>query len=173
MYLLASSLILISVRLPAQVSPPAPVRVPPDLKLVTRQAGIIFVGRVVSIEPLRTPPSSQVNGVQIAVQVEQGIRGARTGDLTSFREWAGLWSGGARYRVGQRLVLFLYPPSSLGFTSPVGGTAGRFTVDRNDAVVLTSAQQQVIRLALHEPPNRKILVQDFTRALRLLQEDEP
>jgi hypothetical protein len=173
MYLLAASLTLITHPVPAQVSAGRPARVRADLGQVTRQAGMILAGRIVSIEPQRTPVSGQVNCVQITVHVEQGIRGARTGDVTSFREWAGLWSGGARYRVGQRLVLFLYPPSSLGFTSPVGGTAGQLAIDRSGSVFLTSAQQQAIGVATHEDSNRMIPVEDFARALRRLQENEP
>ena len=172
MYLLAASLVLTTESLSAQVSTGTPVRVRADLKLVTRQAGKIFAGRIVSIEAERTPASGQLNSVQITVQVEQGIRGARTGDVTSFREWAGLWSGGARYRLGQRLVLFLYPLSSLGFTSPVGGSAGQLAIDRNGAVFLTSAQQQAIGIPTHES-NQMIPVRDFAQALRRLQEYEP
>lgn len=173
MYLLAASLVLTTETLPAQVGTGTPVRVRADLKLVTREAGKIFAGRIISIEAQRTPASGLLNSVQITVQVEQGILGARTGDVTSFREWAGLWSGGARYRVGQRLVLFLYPSSSLGFTSPVGGSAGQLAIDRSGAVLLTPAQQQAIGVATHEESNRMIPVRDFAHALRRLQEYQP
>jgi len=41
-------------------------------------------------------------------------------------------------------MLFLYSPSTLGLTSPVGGRLGQFTIDRESRIVLSSAQQQAI-----------------------------
>ncbi|GAC1428679.1 MAG: hypothetical protein NVS1B11_11280 [Terriglobales bacterium] len=41
-----------------------------------------------------------------------------------------------RYFVGERLLLFLYPPSKLGLTSPVGGSLGRFNLDSAGNVAL-------------------------------------
>ena len=58
---------------------------------------------------------------------------ARTVEI---KEWAGLWQSGERYRPGERVLLFLYPPSRLGLTSPVANRAGRFEVDRAGRVTL-------------------------------------
>lgn len=51
------------------------------------------------------------------------------GQSLNIREWAGLWAKGERYRTGERVLLFLYPPSRLGLTSPVGGDLGRFEIE--------------------------------------------
>jgi len=67
----------------------------------------------------------------VTFQVEQVLRGPRAGQRFSIREWPGLWVSGERYRVGQGMTLFLYPPSRVGFSSPVDGGAGRFKVDRD------------------------------------------
>jgi len=48
-----------------------------------------------------------------------------------------LWTTGERYRVGEHVFLFLYPPSKLGLTSPVAGSMGRFAVDSRNMVALT------------------------------------
>ncbi len=173
-YLLAVSLAVFVLPLCAEVGTTAPERVPADLHQMVRRAGMIFAGKVVSIEPLPLASSDQVASVQITVQVEQGIRGPRAGEKVIFREWAGLWMASERYRLGQRLMLFLYPPSSLGLTSPVGGAAGRLSVDGSGQILLTPAQQQTLR-ALPAPvragSRRRVPLRDFTRALRRMGEE--
>jgi hypothetical protein len=52
------------------------------------------------------------------------------------REWAGLWEAGERYRAGERVLLYLYPPSKLGLTSPVGGRLGRYQIGHDGLVTL-------------------------------------
>jgi len=74
--------------------------------------------------------------MRITFRVEQAIRGVRTGQMLVIREWAGLWESGERYRTGERVLLFLYSPSKLGLTSPVGGPLGRFAMDSNGRVIL-------------------------------------
>jgi hypothetical protein len=66
-----------------------------------------------------------------------------------------LWTRGERYRVGQRLMLFLYAPSALGLTSPVGGRAGEFALDRDGRIVLSATQQQAIRVSPRPGPARR------------------
>jgi hypothetical protein len=74
--------------------------------------------------------------MQVVFLVEQGFRGVRAGQTLVVHEWAGLWQDGERYRPGERVMLFLYPPSRLGLTSPVGGGAGQFRVDPQGNVVI-------------------------------------
>lgn len=167
-------LLLCAVPLRAQLRASVPSRVPPDLRQVARQAGIIFAGKVVSIEPLRLADSDHVASVQITFQVEQGVRGVRAGEQLTFREWAGLWSGSERYRVGQRMMLFLYAPSALGLTSPVGGPAGRMPVDQNGRILLTLAQQQSLqasRAPARIDNGRHLSLRDFVHAIRRMGEE--
>jgi hypothetical protein len=110
---------------PAQPSTP----VLPGLGQLTRSSGYIFDGTVMSVEPVAQDLSNGLAAVQITFRVEQAIRGVRGGQVLVIREWAGLWNSGERYRPGERLLLFLYSPSSLGLTSVVGGPFGRFPVD--------------------------------------------
>ncbi|MGA8618051.1 MAG: hypothetical protein WB660_05965 [Candidatus Sulfotelmatobacter sp.] len=64
------------------------------------------------------------------------MRGASIGEKLTIHEWAGLWTRGERYRVGERVLLFLYSPSRLGLTSPVAGAIGRFAIDSEGKIVL-------------------------------------
>jgi hypothetical protein len=101
---------------------------------LTRSSGYIFAGTVKSVE--RTAPRGNgVGTVLINFHVDQAIRGVRTGQTLVIREWAGLWESGARYRLGERVLLFLYPPSKLGLTSPVGGPMGRFGIGPDGQVI--------------------------------------
>jgi hypothetical protein len=73
----------------------------------------------------------------VTFHIEQAMRGAAPGELLTIREWAGLWNSGERYRVGEHVLLFLYSPSKLGLTSPVGGAMGRFAVDSRGMIVVS------------------------------------
>lgn len=100
-----------------------------NLRLLNRNAAYIFDGTVLAVAPVAPEGSNTVAAVQITFRIEQAIRGTQFGRVLTIREWAGLWNSGERYRPGERLLLFLYSPSKLGLTSPVGGSLGRFAVD--------------------------------------------
>jgi len=121
---------------PQTPSPP----VIPNLHSLTHNAGYIFSGTVEAVERIAPRDSDKdkasVAVIRITFRIDSGIRGVRTGQRLVIREWAGLWNSGERYRPGQRVMLFLYPPSKLGLTSPVGGATGRFNIDKNGGIVM-------------------------------------
>src|SRR5712675_1465822 len=84
---------------------------------IAHAAGTIFSGTVTAIA--RHPPThpQPVETVAITFHVERAIRGASPGTDLTVEQWMGLWASGQRYRVGERVLLFLYPPSKLGLTS--------------------------------------------------------
>jgi len=55
---------------------------------------------------------------------------------------------GERYQPGEQVVLFLYPASSLGLTSPVGGEMGRFQVDKVGRVALKTEDGRRAKIEL-------------------------
>jgi len=122
-----------------------------SLTALTRKSAYVFKGTVLAVT--RMPPDSgnSIASVQITFRVDQGIFGVRTGQTLKMREWAGLWEAGERYRPGEQVVLFLHRPSRLGFTSPVGGGLGRFTIDRTGSVVLRPGQATVLAPVLAKP----------------------
>ena len=142
--LFAVAVILLSVCCPIVAEDPArsePARAdlpePPYLPRrhpLTRGLGYIFAGTVKSVERA-APKRNGVASVLINFHVDQAMRGVRTGQMLAIREWAGLWESGERYRPGERVLLFLYPPSKLGLTSPVGGPMGRFKIDPSGRVI--------------------------------------
>jgi hypothetical protein len=107
-------------------------------------AGLVFAGTVLRVARSLIAARNQVPYFEIEFHVDRGIRGARSGQILRIREWAGLWTGGARYSPGQHVVLFLYPPSKLGFTSPVAGGMGVFSVDAFRRVRWTPQQRVLL-----------------------------
>ena len=116
-----------------------------NLRLLNLNSGYIFDGTVLSVHAAQSE-ANDVATVQITFRVEQAIRGTRVGQILTIREWAGLWNSGERYHPGERLLLFLYSPSRLGLTSPVGGSAGRFAVDSGGNAVVEKGRLPGLRL---------------------------
>ena len=168
-------LALVLLSLPAigqdfRARPPVPTF--SGLRPLARKAGYIFDGTVLSVQRVVQSESDHVATVQITFRVEQAMRGTRAGQLLTIREWAGLWDSGERYRPGERILLFLYPPSKLGLTSAVGGPSGRFAVDpsgnalietgRLPGLELDSASQTLSRN--RKPVNARALALAIQRA---------
>ena len=100
---------------------------------LVRAAGIIFSGQVTSIGTADSSSGQPTASTAVTFLVEHAIRGASLGQNLTIHEWAGLWNNGERYRVGDRVLLFLYAPGKLGLTSPVAGAMGRFAMDSQSA----------------------------------------
>jgi hypothetical protein len=115
-------------------NPVAPIAI--GLRGLTDAAGTIFSGTVMKIA--RQPATQgSIQTVAISFHVEQALRGATPGQDITIKQWLGLWTSGQRYHVGERVLLFLYPPSKLGLTSTVAGPIGRFTVDPLSHILFT------------------------------------
>ncbi len=109
---------------------------PPVFPQLVRAAGIIFSGRVTSISGAPASPGPAPASTTVTFQVEHAMRGTSPGESLTIHEWAGLWSGGERYRVGEHVLLFLYSPSKLGLTSPVAGAVGKFAMDSDGRITI-------------------------------------
>ena len=149
---------------------PPGIRALPPRHSLTLQSGYIFSGTVKAVKRLSPTTSGSVAVMQITFYVNQGLRGARTGQTLVIREWSGLWQAGERYRLGERVMLFLYPPSKLGLTSPVGGEAGRFPVDSGGRVII-EPRRVGRRTKMHLPGNIRMGPGEFLRTLRSAEEE--
>lgn len=148
-----SALALALLSLPAAGQPSqADQRLPAisNLRVLTQNSGYIFDGTVLSVQAVPNDDHDLAT-MQITFRVEQAIRGTRAGQILTIREWAGLWNSGEPYHVGERLLLFLYSPSTLGLTSPVGGAAGRFAVDSSGNAVIENGRLPAL---LFDPASR-------------------
>ena len=133
---------------------------------LVRAAGIIFSGRVTSIGQSASFSRPDSASTVVTFQVEHAIRGTLAGQNLTIHEWAGLRLSGEHYRIGERVLLFLYSPSKLGLTSPVAGTMGRFAMNSQGQVVMSA--QHVAALAADPMLGGKIVVPyaEFALAVR-------
>jgi len=139
---------------------------------LVRAAGIIFSGHVTSIGRSPSSPGQAQACTTVTFLVERAMRGASAGHSLTIHEWAGLWSSGERYRVGEHVLLFLYSPSKLGLTSPVAGALGRFAVDSQGRIVLSA--RHVSSLAADPMLGGKAVISyaDFVQAVRRSGKEE-
>jgi hypothetical protein len=142
--------------------PPGPI----GFTQIAAPAGIIFSGTVTAVSPASAKGE---RATAITFKVNKAIRGARAGQNLTIHEWAGLWSHGERYRVGERVFLFLYRPSRLGLTSPVAGGMGRFAMNSVGGILLTPQHIQIF--ANHPILGGKIVASydDFARAVQRVE----
>jgi len=145
----------------------------PNLHRLATRSGYVFAGTVKAVERIAPRRKDSVAVMQITFHVEHGYSGVRTGQTIAIHEWAGLWESGERYRRGERVVLFLYPPSKLGLTSPVEGKNGRFTIDSGGQIVVPSSQPPSTTSPApgRLPQGFRIRPRDFARALRLAEQE--
>jgi hypothetical protein len=139
---------------------------------IARAAGTIFSGTVTAIARRPASHGQAVETVAITFHVENAIRGATPGEDLTISQWIGLWSGGQRYRVGERVLLFLYPPSKLGLTSCVAGTMGRFTIDARGRILLSAQYLAAFRADPVLGGRSRVRFSDFALAVRHASEEE-
>jgi hypothetical protein len=166
-------------RTPPASPPPSPPVSPPGrspgtigFPLIARAASTIFSGTVIAIVPRPATSDQAIETVTITFHVENAIRGATAGDDLKISQWIGLWSGGQRYRVGERVLLFLYPPSKLGLTSSVGGAMGRYTIDPWGRVLLSEQHVLAFRADPILGGKSRIRFSDFALAVRQARKEE-
>lgn len=153
-------------RLPAHRLPPV------TFPEIARAAGTIFYGKVIGIERHPANRGQAVETVAVTFRVDGAIRGAVPGDRLTISQWIGLWSSGQRYRIGERVLLFLYPPSKLGLTSCVAGPIGRFSVDAWGRVLFSAQHLSAFRKDPVLGGKSRVAFSDFALAVRRAGEEE-
>ena len=108
----------------------------PQWKQVSRRAGMIFAGTLLSTASQgdATGSAGAVPGpiptIQLTFRVDKAIAGVEPGRTVTILEWAGAWNMQRPMTQGEHILLFLYPPSRLGLTSPVAGSRGQIALDQ-------------------------------------------
>jgi hypothetical protein len=114
---------------------------PLDLAALTAGAGTIFVGRVTRVDP--GVDERGIAAVWTTFAVEQTLKGAAGPTLTLKQLGASFGASGTpngarvfpnvpRFAPGESVMLFVHPPSALGFASPVGLGQGAFRIREHD-----------------------------------------
>jgi len=158
----------------------------PQWKQLSRRAGMIFAGTVLTAAP---PPIAATDravpgvtpAVQLSFRVERAIAGVERGQILTIHEWVVAWSMHRPMRSGQHILIFLYPPSRLGFTSPVGGSLGQVALDPSGKNVSRDAQKPVAAIGLRNASSPRprvpvdtgnISVVQLARAIRSARNEE-
>lgn len=146
----------------------------PRWKEFSRAAGMIFSGTLVAVDSLPVTSQRPVPSVQLTYRVERAIRSVQPGQVLTFREWAGARSMHRAVRPGQRMLVLLYPPGPLGFTSPVGGAWGQIALDPSGQQIVSPPPPKVPRIG---PPPRRldarriVTLRQLERAFRSAREE--
>ena len=147
--------------------------IPLTLPQMVRSAGSIFLGSVSSV---RGDVDRDGDNVTITTfRIEQSVRGSAERTLT-IRQFGGIANGldtrisDVRYfQPGERVIVLLYPPSEIGFTSPIGMSQGAFDVipvDRVsgiDARLLQGCESLALGRGIHA--DRPVGVSEFLALL--------
>jgi hypothetical protein len=107
--------------------------------------------------------------------VDEAIAGVERGQILTIHEWAGAWSMHRPMKKGQHILIFLYPPSRLGLTSPVGGSLGQVPLDSSgkNVVERNSAAIGVQNTSSAQPRVPvKVSVVQLERAIRSARSEE-
>jgi hypothetical protein len=151
----------------------------PQWKQLSRRAGLIFAGTVLSAGPQTSATVTErldraVQVVELTFHVDHPIAGVEPGQVLTIHEWAGAWSLQRPMRRGEHILIFLYAPSRLGLTSPVGGVRGQIALEGSGQNILEAvarSQVQDDRSLTLSPtvlrvPNARATVAQLARAIR-------
>jgi len=155
----------------------------PLWKQLSCRAGMIFAGTVLTAAIQTAAPDRAVSAaaptVQLSFRVDQAIAGVEQGQILTIHEWAGAWSMHRPMSSGQHILIFLYPLSRLGFTSPVGGSLGQVALDPTGKNVSKSGQKPPAPIGLRnesppQPPadTHSVSVVQLERAIRSARGEE-
>ncbi len=157
---------------PYPLLPRSPSRRNLGFREITRAAGTIFAGTVTRVQRHPATAGQSVETIAITFHIDTAIRGVTPNDDLTISQWAGLWSSGQRYRIGERVLLFLYPPSKVGLTSCVAGPIGLFRVDPRGRIQVSAQHISLLRKDSVLGGKSRLLVGDFASAVRRASEEE-
>jgi hypothetical protein len=152
----------------------------PQWRQLSRSAGVVFAGTVLSVEAQPAALDRPVPTMQVKFRVDRAIAGVHSGQVLTLREWAGAWSTHRAMRRGQRMLFFFYPPSRLGLTSPVGGPLGVVALDPSGRTITAPIAAAAGDLPIRQPLGSRapaattradLSVRQLERAIRAAREE--
>jgi len=145
----------------------------PQWKQLSCRAGMIFAGTVLTAATQTAAPDRAVSAaapiVQLSFRVDQAIAGVEQGQILTIHEWAGAWSMHRPMSSGQHILIFLYPLSRMGFTSPVGGSLGQVALDPSGKKVSKYEQKAGAAVSPRNESSPQPLVPADTRSVSVVQ----
>ena len=137
---------------------------PLNLEEITSASDRIFTGICTSIEEIEDDPESKLPVFKYTFKIIEAIKGLQGKEEVTFKQWKPT-ARNAGYDVGEKYVLFLYPNSERGLTSPVGFLQGQFNVEKKGFI----RRSEVVRNKL----NNKGLNRNFRTQKKVeIKEDQ-
>ena len=148
----------------------------PRWKQITRAAGMIFSGTVLEVSNKPVTESNPIPTIEAKFRVSRAIAGVQAGQVLTVREWASAGPTQRGMQAGQQTLLFFYPASSLGLTSPVAGPVGQVPLDASGRFVIATTgsgqkQPSPARGPQHAPVvQSRVSLDQLERAIRSVRE---
>lgn len=143
---------------------------PLTLQQVVAASGFIFSGKVSKVWSARDAATGFIV-THATVAVQDAVRGSNAKYFT-FTQYGGSYQGlnvfvadMSYFTAGEEVVVFLYPASTLGLTSPVGVTEGKFTIQHDP---ITGK-----KIVAGNPAQAKMLETSFGKALPIPAAESP
>jgi len=121
---------------------------PLNLEETTEIADRIFAGVCTKTEKIKNDIVSGLPVIKYTFKVTDGIKGAEDKSEISFKQWEALSNDNSHYTEGEKYLLFLYPDSRKGLTSPVGFAQGQFEVKKDPYSKIESVKNRLGNLGL-------------------------
>ena len=102
---------------------------PLNLEEITSASDRIFAGICTGAEEIEEDPESKLPVFKYTFKITEAIKGLNGKEEITFKQWKPT-TNGASYEIGEKYVLFLYPNSERGLTSPVGFLQGQFEIQK-------------------------------------------
>ena len=102
--------------------------IPLNLEEITSASDRIFTGICKNIEEIEDDPESKLPVIKYTFTITDGIKGIGNKEEITFKQWKPTTKN-AGYEEGKKYIVFLFPNSERGLTSPVGFEQGLFDIE--------------------------------------------
>ena len=106
---------------------------PLNLEEIIFASDRIFTGICTGAEEIEDDPESKLSVVQYTFKITEVMKGLQEKEEITFKQWKPTVKD-AGYEIEKKYILFLYPNSERGLTSPVGFLQGQFEVEKKGLI---------------------------------------
>ena len=106
---------------------------PLNLEEIIFASDRIFTGICTDVEEIEQDPESRLPVFKYTFKITESIKGLNGKEEVTFKQWKPT-ARSAGYEAGKKYILFLYPNSERGLTSPVGFLQGQFEVEKKGLI---------------------------------------
>ncbi|MBI2995609.1 MAG: hypothetical protein HYY52_02745 [Candidatus Melainabacteria bacterium] len=105
----------------------------PTLDEIVKSSGKIFAGECKEVKFVEKDLESKLPVYEITFKITEGVKGVHGEKEVTFKQWQPTIRQ-ASYEMGKKYILFLYPESERGLTSPVAIQYGKFDILREGII---------------------------------------